>query len=89
MVKINKLRVEILTNKSETIDDLYGFEFPFNKGLNIIAGENSRGKTTIDSCIFYALGMEELLGGNNNKALDKALKDAFVIKTDGTKEGDE
>ena len=33
MFKINRLRVEILTNKSETIDDLYGFEFPFNQGL--------------------------------------------------------
>jgi hypothetical protein len=81
MFKINKLRVEILTNKSKTIDDLYGFEFPFYQGLNIIAGENSRGKTTINSCIFYALGMEELLGGHNSKALDKALKDTFVIKT--------
>ena len=90
MFKINKLRVEILTDKSKTIDDLYGFEFPFNQGLNIIAGENSRGKTTINSCIFYALGMEELLGGYNNKALDKALKDTFVIKTDIIgKEGEE
>ncbi|MCL7762827.1 AAA family ATPase [Polaribacter sp. Z014] len=92
MFKINKLRVEILTYKSETIDDLYGFEFSFNQGLNIIAGENSRGKTTINSCIFYALGMEELLGGYNNKALDKALKDTFVIKTDvigEEKEGEE
>lgn len=89
MFKINKLRVEILTNKSKTIDDLYGFEFPFNQGLNIIAGENSRGKTTINSCIFYALGMEELLGGYNNKALDKALKDTFVIKTDAIDDDDE
>lgn len=86
MFKINKLRVEILTDKSEAIDDLYGFDFTFNQGLNIIAGENSRGKTTINSCIFYALGMEELLGGYNNKALDKALKDTFVIKTDINKE---
>jgi hypothetical protein len=86
MFKINKLRVEILTDKSKTIDDLYGFDFSFNSGLNIIAGENSRGKTTINSCIFYALGMEELLGGHNNKALDKALKDTFVIKADETDE---
>lgn len=82
MFKINKLKVEILTNKSKTIKDLFGFEFCFKQGLNIIAGENSRGKTTINSCIFYALGMEELLGGHNNKALDKALKDTFIIKTD-------
>ncbi|MDM1086664.1 hypothetical protein [Myroides odoratimimus] len=82
MFKINKLRVEILTDKSENIDDLYGFEFSFEQGLNIIAGENSRGKTTINSCIYYALGMEELLGGHNEKALDKALKEQFVIKDD-------
>ncbi|MGX9986840.1 AAA family ATPase [Soonwooa purpurea] len=86
MFKINRLRTEILTNKSETIGDLYGFDLTFNQGLNIIAGENSRGKTTINSCIFYALGMEELLGGHNNKALDKALKDSFIIKTENSEE---
>ncbi|WP_313578875.1 AAA family ATPase [Chishuiella sp.] len=84
MFKINRLRTEILTNKSKIIDQLYGFDYNFNQGLNIIAGENSRGKTTINSCIFYALGMEELLGGHNNKALDKALKDSFIIKTENT-----
>jgi hypothetical protein len=89
MFKINRLRTEILTDKSETIDDLYGFDFVFNQGLNIVAGENSRGKTTVNSCIFYALGMEELLGGHNNKALDKALKDSFVIKTDNIEESEE
>ncbi|WP_066223715.1 hypothetical protein [Formosa haliotis] len=86
MFKINRLRTEILTDKSETIDDLYGFDFPFKQGLNIVAGENSRGKTTVNTCIFYALGMEELLGGHNNKALDKALKDSFIIKTESTEE---
>lgn len=86
MFKINRLRTEILTNKSETIGDLYGFDFTFNQGLNIIAGENSRGKTTVNSCIFYGLGMEELLGGYNNKALDKALKDSFIIKTENSEE---
>ncbi|MDN3674106.1 AAA family ATPase [Flavobacterium branchiarum] len=89
MLKINKLKTEILTNRSETIDDLYGFEFTFNQGLNIVAGENSRGKTTINSCIFYVLGMEELLGGHNSKALDKALKDSFIIKTENNVDSEE
>ncbi|WP_162056138.1 SMC family protein [Pontibacter pamirensis] len=62
------------------LTDLYGFEFEFDKGLNIIAGPNSRGKTTINTCIYYILGMEELLGGHNEKALDKALKEEFTIK---------
>ena len=86
MFKINRLKTEILTDKSETLDNLYGFDFTFNQGLNIIAGENSRGKTTVSSCIFYALGMEELLGGHNNKALDKALKDSFIIKPENSED---
>ena len=87
MFKINKLKAEILSDKSEDITDLYGFEFQFEKGLNIIAGPNSRGKTTINTCIYYALGMEELLGAHNEKALDKALKEEFTINPNGEKEG--
>lgn len=87
MFKINKLKAEILTDKSEDITDLYGFEFHFEKGLNIIAGPNSRGKTTINTCIYYALGMEELLGAHNEKALDKALKEEFTIKPSEEEEG--
>lgn len=87
MFKINKLKVEILSDKSENITDLYGFEFQFKSGLNIIAGPNSRGKTTINTCIYYALGMEELLGAHNEKALDKALKEEFTIKPSQEEEG--
>lgn len=87
MFKINKLKAEILSDKSEDITDLYGFEFQFERGLNIIAGPNSRGKTTINTCIYYALGMEELLGAHNEKALDKALKEEFTIKPSEEEEG--
>lgn len=87
MFKINKLRAEILTDKSEDITDLYGFDFLFEQGLNIIAGPNSRGKTTINTCIYYALGMEELLGAHNEKALDKALKEEFTIRLNEEEDG--
>ncbi|MEZ7505448.1 AAA family ATPase [Flavobacterium sp. Arc2] len=87
MFKINKLKAEILSDRSEDIADLYGFEFEFKRGLNIIAGPNSRGKTTINTCIYYALGMEELLGAHNEKALDKALKEEFTIKLNDEDEG--
>lgn len=82
MLNINRIRVEILSNKSSNISDLYGFDYSFTSGLNIVAGQNSRGKTTINSCIYYGLGMEELLGGQNDKALDKALKEEFTIVSD-------
>jgi hypothetical protein len=81
MFKINRLRAEILSNKSIDINDLYGYDFQFENGLNIIAGPNSRGKTTINTSIYYVLGMEELLGAHNEKALDKALKEEFTIKS--------
>lgn len=80
MFRINRIKVEILTTEQPDVSFKFGFDFSLNPGLNIIAGENSRGKTTINSCIYYALGMEELLGAQNDKALDKSLKDNFTIK---------
>lgn len=86
MIKINRLRTEIISDKSDSISDVYGFDYKLVNGLNIIAGHNSRGKTTINSCIYYALGMEELLGGHGEKALDKALKEEFEIKLENDEE---
>lgn len=77
MFRINRLKLEIKTTDSSNSDQVYGFDIPFSKGLNVIAGQNSKGKSTISSCIYYALGMEELLGSQNEKALDKALKTEF------------
>jgi len=78
MLFINRLKVEIITSDQGSEGVKYGFDFPFFQGLNIIAGQNSRGKTTINSSIYYALGMEELLGAQNEKALDKSLKENFT-----------
>lgn len=78
MLFIKRLKVEIITSDQNSERIKYGFDFPFFKGLNIIAGQNSRGKTTINSSIYYALGMEELLGAQNEKALDKSLKENFT-----------
>ncbi|MDO6388686.1 hypothetical protein Q4E40_01020 [Pontibacter sp. BT731] len=79
MFRINRLRLEIKTKEQESSKDIFGFDIPFEHGLNIVAGHNSKGKTTINSCIYYSLGMEELLGGQNEKALDKAVKSEFNI----------
>lgn len=78
MITIKRLRLEI-TPWEGTATGKFGFDIPFHNGLNIIAGENSRGKSTIGSCLYYALGMEELLelGAQNEKALGKALKSEF------------
>lgn len=78
MFKINRLKLEIQTDQPSS-HVRYGFDIPFNSGLNIIAGQNSKGKSTIGTSIYYALGMEELLGARNEAALGKALKTEFDI----------
>jgi len=79
MIKLRRLRLVILPAGSIDTQEKYGFDIPFHSGLNIVAGQNSRGKSTIGSSIYYALGMEELLelGAMNEKALGKALKKEF------------
>ncbi|TLP59017.1 hypothetical protein FEM01_14005 [Pseudomonas mosselii] len=52
----------------------FGFQETFNKGLNIIRGSNSSGKSTLVNCMLYSLGMEELVGGKNDGALQYAVR---------------
>ncbi|RZJ98697.1 MAG: hypothetical protein EOO46_24635, partial [Flavobacterium sp.] len=82
MIRINRLRLEIQTTLPQR--EIFGFDIPFGNGLNIIAGENTKGKSTIGTSIYYALGMEELLGAKNEKALGKALKNEFETSIPGS-----
>ena len=66
---IRQLRLHI-----ETQEGPYGFEFPFSRQLTIIRGGNSSGKSTLVSTLLYSMGMEELVGGRNEKALPYAVK---------------
>lgn len=69
-LKINSLKIEINTNNG-----LFGANYEFSKGLNIIRGDNTTGKSTLFQSIIYALGFEELLGGKFEKTLQSVLKD--------------
>lgn len=55
----------------------YGFKYDFSAGLNIISGDNSSGKSTILSCIYYCLGMEQLAATGNSDGLKECLKSSF------------
>jgi DNA repair exonuclease SbcCD ATPase subunit len=74
--------VEAIVKTAE--DEKFGFNFNFDKGLNIITGYNSSGKSTVLSCIYYCLGMEQLLGSHNADGLNDCLKKEFKYdsKTD-------
>lgn len=69
-VFIKGIRISI-----ETDEGPFGFLTYFNRNLNIIRGRNSAGKSTIVQSILYALGMEQILGAQNDKALTYVLKD--------------
>ncbi len=70
MLKINALKINLNTNKG-----LFGSPvIPFHDGLNIIKGNNSTGKSTVFQCILYGLGLEELIGGKNEKTMQSVLK---------------
>jgi hypothetical protein len=70
MLKIRALKIEI-----NTTSGLYGADFKFSNGLNIIRGDNSTGKSSLFQSILYGLGFEELLGGKNEKTMQSVLKD--------------
>lgn len=71
-VIINKLELRIATNHGD-----YGFSVPFSRNLTIVRGSNSSGKSTLFNSLLYALGMEEIVGGRNERALPYAVKDYF------------
>lgn len=70
MLKIRAVKIEVNTSSG-----LYGAEYKFTNGLNIIRGDNSSGKSSLFQSILYCLGFEELLGGQNEKTMQSALKD--------------
>lgn len=76
-MKINALKINI-----HTLDGNFGTYIEFTKGLNIIRGNNSTGKSTLFQSIIYALGFEELLRGRNEETMQYVLKDK-VISSDG------
>lgn len=70
MLKISRLKIEIVaTNRT------YQFDESFSTGLNIIASDdNTRGKSSVLIAIYYCLGIEEIIGGLNEKVLTSAYK---------------
>lgn len=79
MLHINRIRIEITTSIG-----LYGFDHTFNNNKDSLFWSlgNSVGKSSILSCIYYGLGLEELIGGQGKygkKVLSRGLKSAIKI----------
>jgi hypothetical protein len=82
MLKINAIKIIV-----HSTDGQYGFDATFADGLNIVRGDNSAGKSTIFQAILYALGMEELIGARNDKAMQSVLKNE-ILNSERVKVGD-
>ena len=77
MLKINRIKCIIVTAN----DGNFGYDYKFESGLNLIAStENTKGKSSIIEAICYCLGIEELLGAVDEKALTPVYKKAIDYK---------
>lgn len=86
-MRIDKLEISIEAHANNDHNDIrhFGRVLDFASGLNLVVGDNTSGKTTLVECLFYALGMEELIEGKPcDKTLDKAVKSQFIyMEPDG------
>lgn len=73
MINIHSIKAVVL----DTGGREFGFDYAFKPGLNILSGDNSSGKSTVLSCIYYCLGMEQLASYGNSDGLKECLKTSF------------
>lgn len=73
MIKIHSIKALV----TDTSGKNFGFDYSFSSGLNILSGDNSSGKSTVLSCIYYCLGMEQLASYGNSDGLKECLKTSF------------
>ncbi len=66
---ISALKIVVITNEGN-----FGVFLTFDKGLNVLRGENTSGKSTTVNAILYALGFEILLGKTGIGSIKPVLK---------------
>ena len=83
-VSIRRFRLQL-----STLRGTFGVDIPFEKGLVVIRGENTSGKSTCVQAIIYALGLEAMLTAQTQSPpLQYAVLDRFKYQ-DGEVKVDE
>lgn len=75
------LRLRHLRLRAFTQDGLYGADFPFDAGLNVIWADNTKGKSTSMQALLYVLGMEKMLSPSREVPVPHALT-TYLLKDD-------
>ncbi len=76
MIKINELYIRV-----HTATDLLEFNQVFSSKLNVITSyTNTKGKSTIGESILFCLGLEEILGNKNEKAVKPVLRSKIEVE---------
>lgn len=87
MLNFCKLEVHIKAYCGDSPGEIrdFGRIVKLDKGLNVIIGDNTKGKTSLASCFYYILGMEELMSPKRDiGSLDRCLKDSFIWRDPST-----
>lgn len=84
MMYFNEIGIVIEAYKKGSHEgERFGRIIPVKKGLTIIAGDNTSGKTTLAKCFYYILGVEEILDGKQNaNSMDKSVYIEFDQKNE-------
>lgn len=74
MLIVNRARALVVSD-----DGNFGYDVKFMKGLNIVtSAKNTRGKSSILLCIYYCLGLEEIIGGIGRKTLTDVFNSTVI-----------
>lgn len=85
MLHIDEFGVVLKARKREQ-DELqrFGRRLVFGQGLSVVAGDNTSGKSSLVKCLYYAMGLEQLIEGRQGRnAMDKSVLDHFITKKNG------
>lgn len=75
------LRLRHLRLRADTAEGPYGADFRFDRGLNVIWADNTKGKSTCMQAMLYALGLEKMLSPARAVPLPHAMT-SYLLRDD-------